>query len=205
MTEHIKPNEKTHSARGMYYYLNRAWRKPTEESVTELRRKMIAWRAGDRVLKIEKPTRLDAARRLGYKAKKGFVMFRVTLERGGRQKLRPRTQRRQKRFNTKKILHTSYKWVAEQRVQRKHPNLEILNSYLIGQDGRFYFFEVIAIDINVPEIKNDKTINWICSPKNRKRAFRGLTSSAKKSRGLRKKSRNMKVRPSLRSWGRKGH
>ena len=33
-----------------------------------------------------------------------------------------------------------------------------------------------------PEIKNDKTINWIAKPVNKGRIFRGLTSAGKKSR-----------------------
>lgn len=79
----------------------------------------------------------------------------------------------------------NYKWIAEQRAGRKYKNLEILNSYKIGKDGIHYFYEVILVDPERPEIKNDKTINWICKPENRGRAFRGLTSAAKKSRGLR--------------------
>lgn len=192
------------SMHGMYHYLSEAWKNPSEEFTSELRKKMIDWRAGDRVAKIEKPTRLDRARALGYKAKKGFVIYRVTLERGGRHKPRPRTKRRSKRFSVKRLLHMNYQWVAEQRVQRKHPNLEILNSYKLAKDGRFYFFEVIAVDPYAAEIKNDPALKWICSPENKNRAFRGLTSSAKKSRGLRTKSRNLKVRPSARSWHRMG-
>lgn len=98
----------------------------------------------------------------------------------------------------------NYRWVAEQRVQRKFSNLEVLNSYNIGKDGMYYFFEVILVDPERPEIKNDKTINWICRKENRGRVFRGLTSAGKKSRGLRNKSRNLKIRPSLRAWNRLG-
>jgi len=79
-----------------------------------------------------------------------------------------------------------------------------LNSYLIGKDGVSYFFEIILVNPSAPEIKNDKTIKWIAKPANRKRVFRGLTSSAKKSRGLRSKSREKKVRPSLRARKRRG-
>ncbi len=192
------------SVNGFYHFIAKAWRKPTEEFTTEIRKKMIDWRASDRITKIEKPTRLDKARALGYKAKRGFLVFRVTLPRGGRAKARPTTKRRSKRFSVMKILRMSYRWVAEQRIQKKYPSLEVLNSYLIGKDGRFYFFEVIMVDPNAPEIKADKDINWICKPNNRNRALRGLTSAAKKSRGMRTKTRNLKVRPSLRSWGRRG-
>lgn len=209
MTE--KKETKTHakkapqkSVKGFYKFISDAWKHPSEEFIKERRKKMIDWREGDRVAKVEKPLRLDRARALGYKAKKGFVVFRVTLERGGRSKPRPTTKRRSKRFSVKKVLRMNYQWVAERRVQKKHPSLEILNSYKLGKDGKFYFFEVIAVDPQMPEIKNDPTINWICNPKNRKRAFRGLTSSARKARGLRYKGHERKVRPSLRAWGRQG-
>jgi large subunit ribosomal protein L15e len=49
------------------------------------------------------------------------------------------------------------------------------------------------------------TINWICRPENRGRAFRGLTSAGKKARGLRNKSPELKVRPSARANDRRGN
>ena len=98
----------------------------------------------------------------------------------------------------------NYQWVAEQRAARKYTNLEVLNSYQVGKDGIHYFFEVIMIDPQRPEIISDPNFAWICNPKNRGRAFRGLTSAAKKSRGLRSKSHELKVRPSLRAWNRRG-
>ena len=98
----------------------------------------------------------------------------------------------------------NYRWVAEQRAQRKFTNLEVLNSYKIGKDGQHYFFEIILIDPQRHEIKKDKTISWITNKKNKRRVFRGLTSAGKKSRGLRKKSHKLKVRPSVRAWGRRG-
>ena len=79
----------------------------------------------------------------------------------------------------------NYRQIAERRAASKFTNLEVLNSYWIAKDGKHYFFEVILIDPERPEIKADKTINWICSRKNKNRVFRGLTSAGKKSRGLR--------------------
>lgn len=188
-------------AKGMAYYLRQAWKKPDEKRLREL---MIKWRAGKKVEKVGKPLRIDRARALGYKAKGGFVVARVVILRGGRKRPKTRKGRKTRKQTNKKILKMSYRWVAEIRAQKKFPNLEVLNSYLIGKDGKNYFFEVILVDPNMPEIKSDRHINWICRPENRKRVFRGLTSAAKKSRGLGSKSRNIKVRPSLRAWGRRG-
>ena len=60
------------------------------------------------------------------------------------------------------------------------------------------------VDPSKPEIKKDKTINWITKPGNKKRALRGLTSAAKKSRGLRSKHPTNKSRPSVRAGKRRG-
>lgn len=167
---------------GLYHYLKQAWKKPDKEV---LRGRMIGWRKSGVFTKVEKPLRLDRARVLGYKDKKGFVVIRVRIKRGGHKRTRPRKGRRSKRMHTRKTLKMNYKWIAEQRTARKYKNLEVLNSYLIGKDGVNYFYEVILVDPTKPEIKNDKTINWICNPKNKKRVMRGLTSSGKKARGLR--------------------
>jgi large subunit ribosomal protein L15e len=178
---------------GMYHQIREAWKKPNS---VILRKRMIEWRKSEAQVKVEKPLRLDKARALGYKAKKGFVIIRIRLKRGGHRKERPIKGRKGKRMHTRKNLMMSYQWIAEQRVQRKYPNLEILNSYLIGKDGIYAFYEVICVDPQRQEIKKDKTLNWITNPKNKKRAMRGLTSSAKKSRGLRNKSPMNKSRPS---------
>jgi large subunit ribosomal protein L15e len=177
----------------MYHQIRETWKKPDSAI---LRKRMVEWRKSEAQVKVEKPLRLDKARALGYKAKKGFVIIRIRLKRGGHRKERPIKGRKGKRMHTRKNLMMSYQWIAEQRVQKKYPNLEILNSYLIGKDGIYAFYEVICVDPQRPEIKNDKTLSWISNPKNKKRAFRGLTSSAKKSRGLRNKSPTNKSRPS---------
>jgi len=166
--------------------------------------RMIQWRAGEAAVVVEKPERLDKARALGYKAKVGFVVVRIRVKRGGRQRPRHKHGRKSRKQHVRKILKMNYRWVAEIRAARKYPTLEVLNSYPLGKDGKYYFYEVILVDPSRPEIKNDNVINWICNPSNRRRAERGLTSAAKKSRGLRTKSPNMKVRPSQRAWGRKG-
>jgi large subunit ribosomal protein L15e len=188
-------------AKGLYYYLKQAWKKP---DVKTLRERMIAWRKSGVFTKVEKPLRLDRARGLGYKDKKGFVIIRIRLKRGGHKKHRPNKGRRSKRMTGRKTLKMSYKWIAEQRVGRKYKNLEVLNSYLIGKDGVHYFYEVICVDPSKPEIKNDKTLNWITKPGNSKRPMRGITSAAKKSRGLRNKHPTSKVRPSVRAGKRRG-
>ncbi len=187
--------------KGLYHYLREAWKKPDTKTLKE---RMIEWRKSPVFVRVDKPLRIDRARSLGYKDKKGFVIIRVRIKRGGHKRPRPNKGRRSKRLHTRKNLKMNYKWIAESRVQKKFTNLEVLNSYWIGKDGQHYFYEVICVDPSRPEIKNDKTINWICEGSNKKRALRGLTSAAKKSRGLRDKHPANKARPSVRAGGRKG-
>ena len=171
--------------KGLYHYIRQAWKKPDSKT---LRERMVEWRKTESIVKVDKPLRLDRARALGYRDKKGFVILRVRIKRGGHKRPRPNKGRRSKRLHTRKNLQMNYKGIAEQRVDRKYKNLEVLNSYAIGKDGINYFYEVIMVDPNKQEIKKDKKINWICKPTNKNRALRGLTSAGKKARGLRTKN-----------------
>ncbi|MEM4474112.1 MAG: 50S ribosomal protein L15e [Candidatus Bathyarchaeia archaeon] len=182
-----------------YKYVAQAWKKPDESYVGELmRQRLIEWRRQPAVVRIEKPTRIDRARKLGYKAKQGFIVVRVRVRRGGLRKERPSSGRRPKRMGVNKYKPAkSLRLIAEERAARKFPNLEVLNSYWVGEDGRYKWFEVIMVDPHHPAIRADKDINWICEKQHKGRVFRGLTSAGKKVRGLRKKGHGAeKARPS---------
>ena len=129
---------------------------------------------------------MDRARALGYKAKQGFVIVRARIKRGGRR--RPLYGRRGRKPSkaglTKYTAKLSLQTIVEQRVNRKYPNLEVLNSYWVASDGQYSWFEIIMIDPNNPNIKKDKDLKWITEPQHRKRTFRGLTASGKRARGL---------------------
>jgi large subunit ribosomal protein L15e len=111
-------------AHGLYHYIKKAWKKPDKKT---LRERMIEWRHSPVFTKVEKPIRLDRARVLGYKNKKGFVIIRVRIKRGGHKRPRPNKGRRGKRMHIRKNLQMNYKWIAEQRVAKKYKNLEVLN------------------------------------------------------------------------------
>ena len=186
-----------------YKYIAEAWAKPKKSFVSELsRERLVEWRRQSVISRIEKPTRLDRARKLGYKAKQGFIMVRVRVRRGGLRKVRPKAGRRPKRMGVKKFKPAkSLKLMGEERVARKFPNLEVLNSYWVGEDGRSKWFEVIMVDPSHPVIKADKNINWICQKQHHRRVFRSLTSAGKKVRSLRRKGRGAeKFRPSRQAW-----
>jgi len=169
-----------------YKYIAEEWAKPEKSFVEELmRQRLIQWRKEPTVNRVERPLRLDRARKLGYKAKQGFIIARVSVRRGNLRKLRPRSGRRPKRMGVKQFKPAkSLRLIAEERAGRKFPNTEVLNSYWVGEDGRHKWFEVILVDTAHPVIKADKNINWITEKQHKRRAHRGLTSAGKNVRGL---------------------
>lgn len=179
--------------KGMYHYIAQVWKRPFDGEMKQLlRERLVKWRREPAVVRIEKPTRLDRARALGYKAKTGFVVVRVRVRKGGLRKPRPNKGRRPKRMGIYGYSPAkSLRLIAEERAARKFPNLEVLNSYYVGEDGNYKWFEVILVDPHHPAIRRDPDIKWICEKQHKGRVFRGLTSAGKKMRGL-KKSRGLK-------------
>ena len=189
---------------GMYKYIREAWKKPKENMPELWKKRLILWRRQPVSIRIEKPTRIDRARSLGYRAKQGYIVVRQRVLRGGRQKPRPAGGRRPKRMSRRKIVGKSYQQIAEERAGRNFKNCQVLNSYPVADDGKYYWYEIILIDKAHPVILADKRINWISRQKEKGRAARGLTSAGRKSRGLRHKGKGAeKARPSRRAKGRK--
>lgn len=175
-------------AKSFYKHIGENW-KDMDGKIREIYKKRLEkWRKQDRFVKLDKPTRLDKARALGYKAKKGFIVVRGRIKKGGRSKPSIKKGRRPKRAGENKFSPgKSHQQILEERVQDKYPNLEVLNSYWVGEDGNRKWFEVIMVNPDQPEIKSDEDINWITEEKNR--VNRGETASAKKSRGLKNKGK----------------
>jgi large subunit ribosomal protein L15e len=177
----------------MYHFIAQQWKRPYDGEHGELMKiRLMEWRRQPAIVRIEKPTRLDRARALGYKAKQGVIVVRVRVRKGGRRKPRPNKGRRPKRMGVYGFAPAkSLRLIAEERAQRKYPNLIVLNSYYVGEDGKYKWFEVILVDPHHPAIKSDPELKWVASGKHKGRPFRGLTSAGKKMRGLRK-SRGLK-------------
>ena len=177
---------------GAYKYLEELWRKKQSDVMRFLLR-IRAWeyRQLPKIHRVQHPTRPEKARRLGYKAKQGYAIFRVAVRRGGR-----------KRPNSKGIVfgkpkhqginqlkfRRSLRSVAEERIGRRvAANLRVLNSYWVNQDSTYKYFEVIMVDPNHGAIRKDPRINWIVNPVHKHRECRGLTSAGRSNRGLRKR------------------
>eukprot|EP00915_Cephaloidophora_sp_WS-2016_P001161 GHVH01001602.1.p1 GENE.GHVH01001602.1~~GHVH01001602.1.p1 ORF type:complete len:206 (+),score=19.40 GHVH01001602.1:40-657(+) len=157
------------------------------------------------VCSVGSPTRPEKARKLGYKAKEGYSVFRCRIRRGDKMRDvskgicygKPRNAgvHQQKRA----VNHQNE---AEQLVGRTlGAAMRILNSYYLTKDGTHKYYEVIAVHPGSQSIRNDPTINWIVAGKHKHREMRGKTSAGRKHRGLRHKGlSSAQLRPSRRAF-----
>ena len=191
--------------KSMYSYIADAWKVPSINYLKDLNRaRRVEWRREENFCRIERPTRLDRARNAGYKAKQGYVLVRGRVRKGSFQKRQIKAGRRAKRKGILAItVGKSLQRMAEERAQKRFPNLEVLNSYWVGADGQHEWYEIILVDPHHPVIQADPKINWICYNTHTNRVYRGKTSAGKKGRGLDKKGKKVvKNRPSIRANGR---
>ena len=138
---------------------DKTWVRLWKENPPEIRDRVIAWRKQNAITRIDRPSRIQRARRLGYKAKQGIVVIRMRVGTGGMRKQRPRGGRRPKHLGVTRIkADVSMKQVAERRVLEKYPNMKLLGSYFVYKDGMHYWFEVIIADPQHPRIVQDKEL-----------------------------------------------
>lgn len=173
-------------SKAAYKYIGQAWKKPDRSYQSANWQRLIEWRAGESFTRVERPLRLDRAHALGYKAKPGFVIVRARVRRGGLRKQRFDGGRVPSKMGVAKITQKkSIQWIAEERAWKRFPNLQVLNSYWVGEDGGHKYYEIILVDPHHPAVANDNHYNWLADPSNKKRVLRGKTSAGQKTRGLR--------------------
>ncbi|KAJ3211996.1 60S ribosomal protein L15, partial [Clydaea vesicula] len=180
-----------------YKYLEELYKKKQSDVIRFiLRMRCWEYRQLNVIHRASRPSRPDKARRLGYKAKQGYVIYRVRVRRGGRKRPNPKGAVYGKPASqgiTQLKFQRSHRSVAEERVGKKCGNLRVLSSYWVNQDSTFKFYEVILIDPQHKAIRRDPRINWICKNVQKHRELRGLTSAGKKNRGLGKGHKHNKV------------
>ena len=183
----------------MYGHVAEQWKKPDTAFTSPPKQRLIQWRKEENFSRVEKPLRIDRARSLGYKAKQGYIVVRARVRRGGLRKHTIKGGRKPSAKGIKKITAAkNTQRIAEERTAKHYPNMEVLNSYWVGEDGKHHFYEVILVDPMHPAIMNDPKINWISIKPNKRRVLRGKTSAGQKGRGLRHKGRGAeKIRPSI--------
>ena len=173
---------------GAYKYMQEIWRHKQSEALKYLQRvRCWQYRQLSAVHRVTRPTRPEKARRLGYRAKQGYVVYRVRVRRGGRKRpvTKGQTYGKPKTHGVNELkFKRSKASVAEERVGRRCGALRVLNSYWVGEDSTYKFFEVILVDPFHKAIRRNAEQNWICAPVHKHRELRGLTSAGKKSRGI---------------------
>ncbi len=138
---------------------DRVWIQLWRDNGPDIRERIVGWRKQNAITRIEKPSRLQRARRLGYKAKQGIIVVRMRVGTGGMRKPRPTGGRRPKHLGVVRIkADDNMKTVAERRVLERYPNMKLLGSYFIYKDGMHYWFEVILADPAHPRITQDKEL-----------------------------------------------
>ncbi len=183
---------------GIYQHIDRTFQEEYAQRSEILKRRITEWRNEPAVARIERPTNIARARKLGYKAKEGVVVARVKVERGLRKRQKVRGGRKPSKNGRFFAMRKSLQSIAEDRAARRFSNCEVLNSYYVGEDGSYKFFEAILLDKSHPAITSDPYYAGIVKAKGR--AYRGLTSSGLKHRGMRMKGfGTMQNRPSVRS------
>jgi large subunit ribosomal protein L15e len=192
--------------KSMYDYVGDQWKKPDSSFRSPQQQRIIQWRKGENFTRVEKPTRIDRARSLGYKAKPGYTVVRAWVRKGTLRKPKIKGGRKPSAKGISKITAgKSTKRIAEERTAKRFPNMEVLNSYWIGEDGKHHYFEIILVDPVHPSVIKDPKINWITDVSHKRRVLRGKTSAGRKGRGLHKKGKGTeKIRPSIRAHGNKG-
>lgn len=173
---------------GAYQYMQEISRKK-QSDVTRFLQRIRVWqfRQQGAIYRCPRPTRPDKARRSGYKAKQGFVVYRVRVRRGARRKQCHSGNTAGKPTNegvNQLKWQRSLQSLAEEKVGRKCGALRVLSSYWVGEDGTYKYYEVVLVDPFHSAIRNDPQTQWICKPVAKHRELRGLTSAGRKSRGL---------------------
>jgi len=130
---------------------SRTWKamvgaKGSDTYVEAYRKRLALWRKQQAIVRIEKPTRIERARSLGYKEDKKSIVVRVRVRKGNPYRPRPKAGRRPKRMGVKQWTYKiGDQAIAERRAQLKYSNMRVVGSYLAGEDGVYKWYEVILV------------------------------------------------------------
>ena len=158
-----------------YKYIQKTIQQEYKETPAIYRSRIVEWNKEEVFTRVLRPFNITRARTLGYKAKHGYVVIRTRIDKGRRRRRHFMGGRKSRHYYQFVQPQLSHQAIAEQRVNRVYPNLEVLNSYWVGEAGNSKFFEVILVD---PALVKISAVN------RKRRSFRGLTSAGLKARGL---------------------
>uniref|UniRef100_A0A0E0PWW7 Ribosomal protein L15 n=1 Tax=Oryza rufipogon TaxID=4529 RepID=A0A0E0PWW7_ORYRU len=172
---------------GAYRCVSELWRRKQSDVMTFVQR-VRCW-DHRRQPAIGRPTRPDKARRLGDKAKQGYVVLPCPSRRGGRKRPVP------KGIVYSKPKHQGITQLKFQRNKRSVAE-ELLGASWVDSGcspptGSSLWMLLTAPSATTPRI------NWLCKPVHKHGELHGLTSAGNKYRGLRGKGHtHHKARPS---------
>ncbi len=172
---------------GIYKHIQNSWRTETPELKALWKSRLIQWRKEDVTTRIEYPTRLDRARALGYRAKTGVILVRQRVNRGTHRREDWSGGRHSSNSSIRMNLQLNYQSIAERRANDKFPNCEVMSSYFVAKDGKHEWYEIILVEKTNPNVLADARLAGIAGQ--RGRAYRGITSANRKTRGLRHKGK----------------
>lgn len=98
------------------------------------------------IVRVDRPTKLARAKILGYKNKKGFVVVRIRVAKGGYRRPRPNHARKPSKTGIYINLAKSKQIIAEERVSKTYKNLIVVGSYFLTENGQYKWFEVLMKD-----------------------------------------------------------
>jgi len=156
----------------------------------------ISYRAETKsIVRVERPTNMPAARKVGYRAKQGIFVARVAIRKGSGTYKRPKNKRRPKRQGQSKLTRRiNTKAMGEQRVSKRFENSEVLGSYKIAEDGVKHYYEVILADRDAKTLRKDKQLKWLVFGKQKGRAERGKTSAGRVNKEKNKIVKRKKIK-----------
>ena len=163
---------------GAYKQIQKTFIREYQERSPLYKLRVRAWKKEPTVVRSDRPTNLARARTLGYRAKPGYIIARVMIDKGMRKRPKPAGGRKPSKSGRFFSPGKSHRQMAEEKAARRYSNCEVLNSYWVGEDGQTTFFEVILVERDKPGVYENAKLR-------RGRAFRGLTSTGRKARGLR--------------------
>ncbi|XP_048192607.1 60S ribosomal protein L15-like [Perognathus longimembris pacificus] len=120
----------------------------------------------------------------GYKAKQGYVIYRILVRCYGRKCQVPYGKPVHHHGVKQLKFARSLQSVAEEQAGHHCGALRVLNSDWVGEDSTEKFVEVIRIDPFHNAIRRNPDTQWITKPVHKHREMHGLTSAGCKGRGL---------------------
>ena len=128
---------------GAYKYIRETFQKEYKERSPQLRQRLSKWRKQNTLTRVVKPTNITRARSLGYKATKDYIVARVRVKRGKRRRSATSLGRKPGKNRKTENPGKPWQWFAEQKASKRYPNMNVINSYFVGEDGQHAYYETI--------------------------------------------------------------